>query len=574
MSLNSPNLQITSTNSNKTRIPSLASIYQAKKSGDHSVEVLKQKFQTGIEHKIQHGQQQQQLQPRHQNSAKSFLQNGSNLEDNSDISQSVRRIGNLNLGHKNLVKTNSETIYAQGRSNNVHSKRHSIASPTQRPRLPPPLPPTMSKQRFETGVETSPHQFSITTNSLSKGSETLRKLEREKSFEDARNAVQSQIEKIFQKQNNAKQSDQINAEASQSPYPSPAGQPLRRHDAVIGMGTPTLPGIFPSMSSQNKRSIDNADFNDRDNDNYRSTMNIRNDPLPPPPPPLPPNIPLHSLGILQKRMIVESSMNAEKAPPNMSSLSTKHRSMDSLVTAKIATPETMDYSSPSISPTRRNSPLLQMQRTHRKKNESRECQVSSNIYGINGGLNPSLHPSQDNVKATLNNNYVHDTYSSKHEYENNLSRRETHRYKPNNVKRDIKEMRRSISHNSLAMRNGSQNQLHHQLTQQSSINQSLKLHPSNSGDQQSHLRKHHLQPQYHPHPRYQEKHFVESSKHGSHIMTSSYPSDGGTTATVGPMSMFGDFSIDPLKKDHRMQMSHPEIHRGKIKNPSLSRLLL
>ena len=60
--------------------------------------------------------------------------NGSNLEDNSDLSQSIRRIGNLNLGHKNLVKTNSETIYAQGRSNNAHSKRHSIASPTQRPR--------------------------------------------------------------------------------------------------------------------------------------------------------------------------------------------------------------------------------------------------------------------------------------------------------------------------------------------------------------------------------------------------------------------------------------------------------
>ena len=45
-------------------------------------------------------------------------------------------------------------------------------------------------------------------------------------------------------------------------------------------------------------------------------------------------------------------------------------------------------------------------------------------------------------------------------------------------------------------------------------------------------------------------------------MTSSYPSDGGTTATLGPMSMFGDFSIDPKKKDLRIQMSHPEISRG------------
>ena len=50
-SSNSPNVQI---NSAVVRIPSLASIYQAKKSGDNSVEGLKQKFQSGIEHKIQH----------------------------------------------------------------------------------------------------------------------------------------------------------------------------------------------------------------------------------------------------------------------------------------------------------------------------------------------------------------------------------------------------------------------------------------------------------------------------------------------------------------------------------------
>ena len=54
---NLPNVQITSAKSIQTRIPSLASIYQAKKSGDNSVEVLKQKFQTDIEHKIQYVQQ-------------------------------------------------------------------------------------------------------------------------------------------------------------------------------------------------------------------------------------------------------------------------------------------------------------------------------------------------------------------------------------------------------------------------------------------------------------------------------------------------------------------------------------
>ena len=558
MSINSPNLQITSSNTIKTRIPSLASIYQAKKSGDHSVEVLKQKFQTGIEHKIQHGHQQQHAW--HQNSPKPFFRNSCNHEENFERNQNVRQIGNLNLSHKNLVKVNSEAMYAEGKSNNVQPKRHSIASPTQRPRLPPPLPPTLTKHRGDNGLDVSPQPYTATSNSISKGSDTLRKLEREKSFEDARNAVQSQIEKIFQKQNNAKQSDQTNAEGSQSPCPSAAGQAMRRHDVVIGMGTPTLPGIFPSMSSQNKRSIDHTDFIDHENNNYRSSMNIRNDPLPPPPPPLPPNIPLHSLGILQKRMIVESSMNKEKTRPNMSSLSTKHRSMDSLVTAKIATPETIDYSSPPLSPTRRNSPQRKGLRNFRQNIENYEAHPTSNIYGVIDRHNSSLQPSQGSRKSALKESHAQDIYSSNIENERKLGRQDIHRYKSNNSKRDGKEMRRSISHNSLAMRNGNQNQLHNHLSQQNSYKLPFKLHPSNSGELQSTQRKYH--PQYHP--RYPEKHFGDGNKHGSHIMTSSYPSDGGTTATMGPMSMFGDFSIDPLKKDPRMQLSHPEIHRGKL----------
>ena len=558
MSINAPNLQVASANSNKTRIPSLASIYQAKKSGDHSVEVLKQKFQTGIEHKMQHGQQQQQLQANHQIVSKPFLQNESNHEEKSGLHQNVRRIGNLNLGHNNLVRNNSESIYAKGRSNNMQTKRHSIATSTQRPQLPPPLPPTMIKQRGDKPIEISPQPFSATTNSISKGSETLRKLEREKSFEDARNAVQSQIEKIFQKQHNAKQSDQTNDDNLQSPYLSPTSQPLRRHDAVIGMGTPTLPGIFPSMSSQNKRSIDHVDYNDRENDNYRSTMNIRNDPLPPPPPPLPPNMPLHSLGILQKRMIVESTMKTENTRQNISSLSTKHRSMDSLVTAKIASPETLDYMSPPITPTRRNSPHNKIHRNLRNN----ENLSSSNIYGVNERFNSPINPPQGLVNVGIDGHYAQDENSSKNDIENNFSRRDTQLYQPQNKKRDGRDMRRSISHNSLAMRNRNQNQLHQHLSQQNSFDFPFNINSSNLGDIQSNHRKYHPQSQHYPNPRYQEKHHGDGSKHGSHIMTSSYPSDGGTTVTLGPMSMFGDFSIDPKKKDPRTQMSHPEISRG------------
>ena len=278
----------------------------------------------------------------------------------------------------------------------------------------------------------------------------------------------------------------------------------------------------------------------------------------PPPPPLPPNMPLHSLGILQKRMIVESTMNTENTRPNISSLSTKHRSMDSLVTAKIATPETLDYMSPPITPTRRNSPHNKMHRNLRNN----ENHPSSNIYGVTERYNSPVNPPQGLGKVGINRHYAQDENSSKNDIESNFSRRDAQRYQPQNKKRDGRDMRRSISHNSLAMRNRNQNQLHQHLSQQNSFNSPFQINPSNSSDLQSNHRKYHPQSQHYPHPRYQEKHHGDGSKHGSHIMTSSYPSDGGTTATLGPMSMFGDFSIDPKKKNLRTQMSHPEISRG------------
>jgi hypothetical protein len=543
MSSNSPNVQITAASSIKTRIPSLASIYQAKKSGDNSVEVLKQKFQTDIEHKIHYVQQ-------NNIGTRTTIRNNMSEMEELDSHRRIQTRG-LNSSHKRLVKTNSESVYNHSRSN-IQMKRHSIASPTQRPPLPPPLPPTMKNRNGSSEDTLLPF---ITTNNTAKGSETLRKLEREKSFEDARNAVQSQIEKIFQKQNNPKQSDLTNSESPKSPYLNGSSQQMRRHDAVIGMGTPTLPGIFPSKNpsiyTQNKRNMEKMDLNEHENINYRSSLNIRNQPLPPPPPPLPPDIPLHSLDILQKRMIIESSISRDHMRPNMSSLSAKHRSMDSLVTAKITTPDTMDYSSPPISPSRRTSPNSKLRRS---RNTDTESHHNMPIYNFQGQHIPSVNPQMISRPMTNEYNpYIH----TKNENENMMARRETNKYKQN--RRDSKEMRRSISHNSLAMRNSNQNQKLHPLVQQNSV--PFKLHPSNAEDMQS--RKYHPNP-YHQH-KSSEKHLLEGSKGSRHIMTASYPSDGaGATSTIGPMSMFGDFSIDPLKKDLRMKFSHQELYKGKF----------
>ena len=511
---NLPNVQITS--ASNTRIPSLASIYQAKKSGDHSVETLKQKFQTDIEHKIQYVQQQKVSTnaPIH------------NIVDDEDLKNygRMRKHRVSNSSPKSLTQPNLESIYVQGKQNS-QKKRNVIASPTQRPPLPPPLPPTLKSQNNETE---NAQPFSLTA--AAKGSETLRKLEREKSFEDARNAVQSQIEKIFQKQNNPKQPDVMNPDTNQSPFLNRTNQLVRRHDAVIGMGTPTLPGIFPSKSLSNhvassRRVPDSSDFRNQQHDIYTSSKGGRREPMPPPPPPLPPNIPSHSLDILQKRMMLDSSINRDHMRPNMSSLYAKHKSMDSLATTKIATPDTMDYLSPPTSPTRHNF-------SHSKVTISRNTDFDR--HGIDEQLiGPSYHPKNVN--------------------DNILIRRDTNRHRQN--RRDVKDMRRSVSHNSLAMRNNSnQTQLHHPLVQPNNL-VPFKLHPSPAEEMQSR--------KYHPnsYQRASETHGYKSSRP---IMTSSYPSDGGTTATVGPMSMFGDFSIDPLKKDLRMQFSHPDIHKGNI----------
>ena len=175
---------------------------------------------------------------------------------------------------------------------------------------------------------------------------------------------------------------------------------MRRHDAVIGMGTPTLPGIFPtknpSIYSPNKRNIEKTDFNEHDNINYRSAFSIRNEPLPPPPPPLPPDIPLHSLDILQKRMIIESSISRDHVRPNLSSLSAKHRSMDSLVTAKITTPDTIEFSSPPISPSRRTPPNSKL---HRSRNTDTESHHNMPIYNLKDRHHPSVNPQIINIST-------------------------------------------------------------------------------------------------------------------------------------------------------------------------------
>lgn len=542
-----PNVQITSASSMRTRIPSLASIYQAKKSGDNSVEVLKQKFQTDIEHKIQHVQQQKGGMKTPPNkvaedgprSTLEFHQRGKNIASN--------------MGSKRIMKTSSESFYGHETSGS-QIKRHSIAPPTQRPPLPPPLPPTMKNRVVAPELSQT---FSTTADTTAKGSETLRKLEREKSFEDARNAVQSQIEKIFHKQNYSKRSDQLNTELNsvQNTQLNGTNQHIRRHDAVIGMGTPTLPGIFPSknqvMGSNshsrfvgNEMNIEQTGLNDHTNNNYRSSMNIRNKSLPPPPPPLPPDIPLHSLDILQKRMIVESSIGREPMRPNMSSLSTKHRSMDSLVTAKITTPDTMDYLSPPISPSRRYSP-------NSKLNSSRHTVLDSQLngmYGFKGKHNSSSHlPLSSRSSFQENTVKVHHQPTKGNE---NIARRDLNRYKQQ--RRDMQEMRRSVSHNSLAMQSNSQKQVHH-LVQQ---DPPFQLHPKNSVEIQS--RRHHPNAYY----KLPEKHLLEGHKSTRHNMLSSYPSDGGTTANIGPMSMFGDFSIDPSSQESKMQYSQLGFYKG------------
>ena len=128
---NLPNVQITSAKSIQTRIPSLASIYQAKKSGDNSVEVLKQKFQTDIEHKIQYVQQKKvgmptSMSPNHDDEIEYKPQQ--ELSSN-DYGLSLRR---------RTTNTNKiEATNDHGKSN-IHLKRHSIAPPSQRPQAPRP----------------------------------------------------------------------------------------------------------------------------------------------------------------------------------------------------------------------------------------------------------------------------------------------------------------------------------------------------------------------------------------------------------------------------------------------------
>ena len=196
---NLPNVQITSAKSIQTRIPSLASIYQAKKSGDNSVEVLKQKFQTDIEHKIQYVQQKKvgmptSMSPNHDDEIEYKPQQELNSNEYG-----------LSLRRRTTNTTKIETTNDHGKSNN-HLKRHSIASPSQRPPLPPPLPPTTRNTIL---IANPSMVYESAASSANKGSETLRKLEREKSFEDARNAVQSQIEKIFQKQHGPRPSEPL-----------------------------------------------------------------------------------------------------------------------------------------------------------------------------------------------------------------------------------------------------------------------------------------------------------------------------------------------------------------------------
>ena len=520
---NLPNVQITSAKSIQTRIPSLASIYQAKKSGDNSVEVLKQKFQTDIEHKIQYVQQKKvgmptSMSPNHDDE----------IEYKPHPELSPNEYG-LSLRRRTTNTNKIEATNDHGKSNS-HLKRHSIASPSQRPPLPPPLPPTTRNTIL---IANPSMVYESAASSANKGSETLRKLEREKSFEDARNAVQSQIEKIFQKQHGPRPSEPLLVNPEMQQNGMSQQHQMRRHDALIGMGTPILPGIFlskPQASTNiNKQKLDPTDLKQHENIYQRTSTNFRNQPLPPPPPPLPPNVPLHGLDILQKQMMTEPSIAKDHIiKPNMSSLSTRHRSMDSLATAKITTPETMQYMSPPVSPSRRNYPSQQMQNRMSRNMDYDNHQ----IYG-----------QKEKV-----------SHQSDAETKNIASRQESTRYRQN--RKDVKEMRRSISHNSLAMRHNNQNQLH-PLVQEQNPSTPFKLYPTGSEEQQ--MRKYHnLNSYYRP----SEKQIGRSNSNSHHMMTSSYPSGAGSNSTMGPMSMFGDFSIDPLKKQLHMQFSHPEINAG------------
>ena len=191
-------------------------------------------------------------------------------------------------------------------------------------------------------------------------------------------------------------------------------------------------------------------------------MRIRNKSLPPPPPPpIPPQVPMHSLDVLHKQMAGVSHTGKDPIRQNMSSLSTKHRSMDSLVTAKIASPDTMECMSPPISPSRYNSRRSKLNgngNTHSENQLNNRYSPTHMTKGINSSY---YFPTKTRQIAQQNNRRSSHQRATENE---NTTFFDANMYK--SQRRERQQMRRSMSHNSIAMQSHNQRQ-QYQLAQNS-----------------------------------------------------------------------------------------------------------
>ena len=616
-SSNSPNVQI---NSAVVRIPSLASIYQAKKSGDNSVEVLKQKFQSGIEHKIQHNSvNSRKMRDQHNKSMVNQLQNTTSANFSAPSSFSPNGSG-----------TATAAIGATEYDNGAATKQPSVP---QAPPLAPTKPSTKSYDTVNLGnISAAPN--------LMKGSETLRKLEREKSFEDARNAVQSQIEKIFQKQQKSQNNDSLASALNAAQQKHFFGKPPQL--GPRGIGTPTLPGMLPPKQSQemmyhsryeggthhhqgddiasssmtnnnqgySSRNANTDRFARQSNHNYRATLNGKHGKAPPPPP-IPPHHNNHegmpisshqSLDAMQRQLMMELATGAagkdsfmgSGARHNFSSLSTKHRSMDSLVTAKIASsPDQMPMNyhlSPPQSPERNNRVSSKKLHRHEEQQHQQSKADLQNQLKSRYGLKEPPKFIHQNARQTMLQSESHSKRSPRKQQHDAADMMDhwpasNARHKTQHATiREMQQMRRSISHNSLTATmqpHGTLNprQLHHSGGNSYLGHPPFQLHPPTASME---MRPHQYPPYYgqyedqHHHQlisSLQKHHQLAQRHHQQHhddsmllSASSSYPNHHLVSGGGGPMSMFGEYSMK-MSQNHSAEQLPKSQYHSKHRNP-------
>ena len=119
-------------------------------------------------------------------------------------------------------------------------------------------------------------------------------------------------------------------------------------------------------------------------------------------------------------------------------------------------------------------------------------------------------------------------------------------------------MRRSISHNSIAMQSHNQRQPQYQLAQNSYHPQHLQpIQVRTSSPLQPNLR----------YDQFEDQLSRNQQNRVRQDMFSSYPAtNSGASMSVGPMSMFGDFLVEPSNQQLKMHFFQPDVNEGNSRN--------